>query len=84
MAAYGDVSICHISLDGPPPVPGTAAPKSKDPGLVHKWRCALILHGVDMSGNHGWVSAAHTDREIEETVQAVARAVADLQADKAV
>ena len=65
-------------------MPGKTAPKSKDPGLVHKWRCALILHGVDMSGNHGWVSAGHTDREIEETVQAVSRVVADLQAEGAV
>ena len=60
------------------------APKAKNPGLVHKWRCALILHGVDMSQNHGWVSAVHTDRELEETVQAVGRAVADLQAEGAV
>jgi glutamate-1-semialdehyde 2,1-aminomutase len=83
MVAYGDVSICHVSLDGPPPAPGSA-PKAKDTGLVHKWRCALILHGVDMSQNHGWVSAVHTEREIEETVQAVAKAVADLQAEGAI
>ena len=74
MVAYGDVSICHISLDGPPPAPGQSAPKAKNTGLVHKWRCALILHGVDMSQNHGWVSAVHTEREIEETVQAVGQA----------
>ena len=53
------------------PLPGKSAPKAKNPALVHKWRCALILQGVDMSQNHGWVSAVHTDREIEETVQAV-------------
>jgi hypothetical protein len=44
----------------------------------------MILHGVDMSQNHGWVSAVHTEREIEETVQAVTKAVADLQAEGAV
>src|SRR5437899_3664283 len=71
--AYGDVSVCHISLEGPP---GT---KTKDPGLVHKWRCALILHGVDMSGHHGWVSAVHGERELEDTVRGVRGAVADLQ-----
>jgi glutamate-1-semialdehyde 2,1-aminomutase len=75
--AYGDVSVCHVALDG------NVGGKPKDPGLVHKWRCALILNGVDMSANHGWVSAVHGDREIEETVQAVARAVGDLQADGA-
>jgi glutamate-1-semialdehyde 2,1-aminomutase len=84
MVAYGDVSIVHISLDGPPPAPGKSAPRAKNASLVHKWRCALILHGVDMSQNHGWVSAVHTDREIEETVRAVGRAVADLQAEGAV
>jgi glutamate-1-semialdehyde 2,1-aminomutase len=77
--AYGDVSIFHIGLDGPP----SATPKAKNPALAHKWRCALILHGVDMSQNHGWVSAVHGDREIEETTAAVARAVADLQAEGA-
>jgi len=75
--AYGDVSVCHISLDGPP---GT---KAKDPALVHKWRCALILHGVDMSGHHGWVSAVHGERELEDTVRGVRGAVADLQAEGA-
>ena len=75
--AYGDVSVCHISLEGPP---GT---KAKDPALVHKWRCALILHGVDMSGHHGWVSAVHGERELEDTVRGVRGAVADLQAEGA-
>jgi glutamate-1-semialdehyde 2,1-aminomutase len=76
--AYGDVSICHVSLEGPP-----AAGKAKNAELYHKWRCALILHGVDMSASHGWVSAVHGEREIEETVAAVARAVADLKAEGA-
>jgi glutamate-1-semialdehyde 2,1-aminomutase len=75
--AYGDVSVCHIALDG------KVGDKPKDPGLVHKWRCALILHGVDMSGSHGWVSASHGERELEDTVRAVRAAVADLQAEKA-
>jgi hypothetical protein len=76
--AYGDVSVCHISLEGPP-----KEGKPKNPTLYHKWRCALILHGVDMSAYHGWVSTVHGEREIEETAQAVAAAVADLQADGA-
>ena len=37
-----------------------------------------------MSQNHGWVSAVETDREIDETVERVTRAVADLQAEGAV
>jgi glutamate-1-semialdehyde 2,1-aminomutase len=75
---YGDVSMFHIGLEGPP-----KEGKPKNAALYHKWRCALILHGVDMSGNHGWVSPVHGDREIEETVTAVTRTVADLQAEGA-
>jgi glutamate-1-semialdehyde 2,1-aminomutase len=75
--AYGDVSIVHISLEGPP----GPATKPRDPALYHQWRAALILHGVDMSAYHGWVSATHGERELEETRDAVARAVRDLQAD---
>ena len=55
--------------------------KPKNTQAYHAWRCALILHGVDMSGNHGGVSAVHGEREIEETITAVGRAVADLKAD---
>ncbi len=75
---YGDVSIFHVSLEGPP-----GGGKPKNPALYHTWRCALILHGVDMSAHHGWVSAVHGEREIEETIAAVRRAVADLQAEGA-
>ncbi len=77
--AYGEASIFHVSLEGPPAGPE----KPKDPARYHRWRCALILHGVDMSANHGWVSAVHGERDIEETIDAVARAVADLQAEGA-
>jgi glutamate-1-semialdehyde 2,1-aminomutase len=75
---YGDVSIVHVGLEGHP-----KEDKPKNAALYHKWRCALILHGVDLSAGHGWVSPLHGDREIEETVTAVSRAVADLQAEGA-
>jgi glutamate-1-semialdehyde 2,1-aminomutase len=73
--AYGDVSTFHVSLEG---AQGT---KPKNPALYHQWRCALMLHGVDVSAHHGWVSAVHGEREIEETAEAARRAVADLQAE---
>jgi glutamate-1-semialdehyde 2,1-aminomutase len=76
--AYGEVSIFHVSLEGAP-----ESGKPKNAALYHKWRCALMLHGVDMSLYHGWVSAVHGDREIEETVEPARRAVADLQAEGA-
>ncbi len=78
--AYGDVSTFHVSLEGPP---GGAASAPRNAALYHSWRCALILHGVDMSAYHGWLSVVHGEREIEETVAAAGRAVADLQAEGA-
>jgi hypothetical protein len=36
-----------------------------------------------MSGHHGWVSAVHGERELEDTVRGVRGAVADLQAEGA-
>lgn len=36
----------------------------------HRLRCALILHGVDFPLFHGWVSAAHSDEDIEKTIRA--------------
>ena len=32
IVAYGDVSICHISLDGPPAAPGRALRRRRTPG----------------------------------------------------
>jgi glutamate-1-semialdehyde 2,1-aminomutase len=75
--AYGDLSTFHVSLEGTP------GQKPASPALYHKWRCALMLHGVDVSAHHGWVSAVHGEREIEETAAAAGRAVAELQAEGA-
>ena len=45
----------------------------------HRLRCALILHGVDLPLFHGWVSAAHSDKDVETTVRAFEAAVRLLQ-----
>jgi hypothetical protein len=76
--AYGDVSVCHISLEGPP-----EAGTKRDASLRPQVALRADPPWVDMSANHGWVSAAHGDREIEETAVAVKKAVADLQAERA-
>jgi glutamate-1-semialdehyde 2,1-aminomutase len=44
-------------------------PKSKQ--LVHGFRCGMLLHGVDLPGLAGMTTAAHTDRDIDQTVAAV-------------
>ncbi len=56
--------------------------KSKPPGLMNKLRLALLIGGVDISGSGGGViSATHGDDDLEQTVEAFARAVAMLMAE---
>jgi glutamate-1-semialdehyde 2,1-aminomutase len=57
-------------LDGP-----------KSPGLVHAFRRALLLHGVDLPGLSGMTTAAHSEADIEQTVAAVAAALELLKED---
>jgi len=45
----------------------------------HMLRCALILHGVDLPLFHGWISAAHSDEDLEKTVRAFEAAVCLVQ-----
>jgi glutamate-1-semialdehyde 2,1-aminomutase len=55
-------------LDGPRP-----------PGLTHAFRQGMLLHGVDLFGLSGMTTAAHTDADVEKTVDAVAATVELLQ-----
>jgi len=50
-----------------------------NPEAYHRLRCALILHGVDLPLFHGWVSAAHSDEDLEKTVRAFEAAMRLLQ-----
>jgi glutamate-1-semialdehyde 2,1-aminomutase len=43
--------------------------------LIHAFRCALLLHGVDAIGLSGMTTAAHTEADVEQTVAAVAGAL---------
>jgi glutamate-1-semialdehyde 2,1-aminomutase len=47
----------------------------RDPGRVHAFRLAMLLHGVDLIGLGGMTTAAHTEADVEETVAAVAAAL---------
>ena len=40
-------------------------------------------NGVDCAMNHGWISAVHTDDDLERTVQAHERAFRAMAADGA-
>jgi glutamate-1-semialdehyde 2,1-aminomutase len=43
--------------------------------LRHAFRMAMLLHGVDVSGLGGMTTAAHTEADVDETVQAVSGAI---------
>ena len=58
-------------LDGPP----------ANPKLRHAFRQAMLLNGVDMPGLGGWLMAAHTDEDLDRTVQAVATSIELLKAE---
>ena len=45
----------------------------------HMLRCALILHGVDLPLFHGWISAAHSDEDLEKTIRAFEAALRLMQ-----
>lgn len=47
----------------------------------HMLRCALILHGVDLPLFHGWISAAHSDEDLEKTIRAFEAALRLMQGE---
>ena len=51
-------------LDGP-----------KNVNQVHAWRHGLLLNGVDMFGFGGFVTAAHSDADVDGTVVAVGHTI---------
>lgn len=82
---YGEASVFHLLLE--PRHLGVGRPGSGEPlnhwtllsypnlDLYHLLRVALILNGVDFPGFHGWVSAVHSDEDIEQTVRAFEQAL---------
>ncbi len=60
----------HNKLDGP-----------KDKNLVHAFRRAMLLHGVDLPGLAGMTMLPHTEADVEETVAAVAETLDLLRED---
>ncbi len=80
-AVYGEASIYHVSFEGKPGLAGFDRPRRAD--LYHLLRCALLNEGVDCSIYHGWISAVHTDEDIERTIQAYERAFRAMVAEGA-
>jgi glutamate-1-semialdehyde 2,1-aminomutase len=85
---YGEASILNYSLEPalaapPPPGPGDhrRLQVMTNPDAYHALRCALILNGVDICPLHGWVSAVHTDADVQRTVQAFEKALLLMRED---
>ncbi|MBK9710272.1 MAG: aminotransferase class III-fold pyridoxal phosphate-dependent enzyme [Kouleothrix sp.] len=87
-AAYGDASIFHLlagsSVDFAPGEPAPNVPPSElkqggDARLLRLLRLGLNNHGVDlMRGRSGFLSAAHTEADVDATVAAFASALDDI------
>jgi glutamate-1-semialdehyde 2,1-aminomutase len=89
--AYGDFSLFHLRPDYHGERPHETGPEAtafipyngdlnaldgpRDADRVHRFRQALLLHGVDLPGFGGWLSAAHTPADVTATVQAVQAAL---------
>jgi glutamate-1-semialdehyde 2,1-aminomutase len=81
-AAYGDASIFHLLIGSsvefapgelPGDVPAAELKRGGDPRLIKALRLGLNNHGVDlMRGRSGFLSAAHTEADVAETVAAFA------------
>ncbi len=84
---YGEMSIVNYSLEEglEAPVAGTRNHRSLQvmakPDVYHALRCGLILNGVDMCPLHGWISAVHTDEDVQRSVQAFEKALLLLRED---
>ena len=86
---YGLASYFHIALgqEAPRPEagiewPGPDAPPHMPGKLNIAFKRALINHGVDlMGGSGGFVSAVHTDADIDDTIKAFEAAVSELRAE---
>jgi len=76
---YGEASIFHVSFEGKPGLAGFDRPR-KGPAY-NALRLALLNHGVDCSMNHGWISAVHSEDDIERTIAGYTAAFRDMVAD---
>jgi glutamate-1-semialdehyde 2,1-aminomutase len=90
--AFGDFSFVHLltHYEGPRPDSDDYLPyggaldkldNPKDPKLVHGFRQGLLLHGVDWPGLGCFLTAAHSEQDIEKTVDAIGQTIEMLRAE---
>jgi glutamate-1-semialdehyde 2,1-aminomutase len=88
--AYGDFSLLHIKsgYEGSRPTADDFVPYDgaldkldgpKNPKQVAAWRHGLLLNGVDWFGFGAFVTAAHTEDDVERTVDAVAKTIESMR-----
>jgi glutamate-1-semialdehyde 2,1-aminomutase len=93
--AYGQFSGCRLlaHYDGPRPTSDQFVPydgdrekldRPKELRLIHAFRLATLLHGVDFMGLSAMLTAAHTKQDIEQTVRAVEQAIELLVHEKVI
>jgi glutamate-1-semialdehyde 2,1-aminomutase len=46
---------------------------SSDADMLMRLRCGLLLNGIDLASNGGMTTAAHTEKDVTETVSAFAQ-----------
>ncbi len=91
--AYGESSICHVivgdevrnrtagDLRRPALPPEVLKLKGSNRRLAWLFGLAMILEGVDLFAGSAFVSAAHTESDVERTIEAFERAVSRLRAE---
>ncbi len=92
--AYGESSWFHVAfgIDGRRDAGGRWWPvgdhrelaRAVNMATVHRLRRAMLVHGVDLMRNGGFVSAVHSQDDIEVTAQAFDKALQGLVAEGAV
>jgi glutamate-1-semialdehyde 2,1-aminomutase len=90
-AAYGDASIFHLLVGSelrfapgelPHDVPTAELKRGGDTRALSLLRLALINRGLDlMRGRSGFLSAAHTEQDLDATVRAFGAALDDVCAE---
>jgi glutamate-1-semialdehyde 2,1-aminomutase len=86
-SAWAVSSMWHLNLGYDAQVPrdiewdAVEEPRGVVEGLESPLKWALFNHGVDLMGTGGMLSSAHTEADIDRTVEAFRGAVGDLRAE---
>jgi glutamate-1-semialdehyde 2,1-aminomutase len=82
--AYGESSTFHLLLGqqgAPDSLPLSKLKAGVGPRLSSELHCGMLLGGVHLFHGSGFLSTTHTERDLEQTVEAFAATVPVLQAE---